>query len=177
MLKFRCFKLTIRTGGNGSSGAFFAIPMSGLINKIWPELTRIFSISISKKLLSKSRPKEFAYVSHFQWAVFIIFLLFDYFDLHQLSTLTKLIGMALWFVYIFLVIRLRYRFNQNKLEDHCHLMALLYSCCCPCSYGQMGAELLEKKSAIITVWKIRNKKRSNAQKDANRNQKMRSLEV
>ncbi|CAG5080544.1 Oidioi.mRNA.OKI2018_I69.PAR.g9639.t1.cds [Oikopleura dioica] len=109
------------------------------------------SISISKKLLSKSRPKEFAYVSHFQWAVFIIFLLLDNFDLHQLSTFTKLIGMALWFVYIFLVIRLRYRFNQKKLEDHCHLMALLYTCCCPCSYGQMGAELLEKKSAIITV--------------------------
>ena len=120
---------------------------------------RDLSIRISKKLLSKSRPKEFAYVSHFQWAVFIIFLLLDYFDLHQLSTFTKLIGMALWFVYIFLVIRLRYRFNQKKLEDHCHLMALLYTCCCPCSYGQMGAELLEKKSAIITVWKIRNKKR------------------
>ena len=111
----------------------------------------ISSTSISKKLISKSRPREFAYVSHLQWAVFLIYLLLDHFDFSILSSFVKFSGICLWFVYLFLVIRLRYRFNQQKLEDHCHLMALFYSCCCPCSYAQMGAELLERKSTIITV--------------------------
>ena len=151
-MKFRFFKSTKRTGGNGFSGDFSAILGSGratLLENM--KQSSNSSTSISKKLVSKARPREFVYVSHLQWAVFLIYLLFDHLNFHNLSTMVKIFGICLWFIYLFLVIRLRYRFNQQKLEDHCHLMAFFYSCCCPCSYAQMGAELLERKSAIITV--------------------------
>ena len=142
--------MTKRSGGSGFSGGFSAILGSGKA-KLLKNLKQssISSTSISKKLVSKLRPREFAYVSHLQWAVFLVYLLLDHLNFHYLSTMVKIFGICLWFVYLFLVIRLRYRFNQQMLEDH--LMAFFYSCCCPCSYAQMGAEILERKSAIITV--------------------------
>ena len=80
------------------------------------------SYSISKKLGVRNKKNYFLSIGAAQWILFITHFISHHWDLVLARKICIVLEMLTWCWYIIEIMKLRYRFNQIVLEDHCPLM-------------------------------------------------------